>query len=160
MTEFTELSGLDYLEGMTVRVVSDGALNGDYVVANGRVKLDTPAVTGWVGLVYNGRLVSLPNNGGHQGAKVIHARKRFDNVAIQYQASVGGWIGPPDRADQFYQFAVRETRDDISTAVPGRNDVSTKQFSSGWGSNQIEIRPTPGFPMKILKIEGRLTSND
>lgn len=159
MATFTTLQGLDHLEGLDVHVIADGAFAGIYTVTGGAITLDFPVTKGWVGLPYYGQLLTLPQIGGLQGARARNARRRFDNVAVQYQASVAGFIGDPERSDQFYRFAERTEDTNISEGPAARSAVATQQFAGGWQTDQIEIRPTPGFPLKILKLEGRYVAN-
>ena len=66
----TTWSGLDHLEGRTVKVTADGALRNDAVVDNGAVTLDQPASAVEIGLAYAHRVEPLPPAaGGTTGAR-------------------------------------------------------------------------------------------
>ena len=60
----TSITGLDHLEGETVRVQIDGADGGSSVVASGAISLSTPGTIIHVGLSYTGRIQSMPLNIG------------------------------------------------------------------------------------------------
>ncbi len=68
----TVWSGLDHLEGQTVKVLADGAVRADKTVVQGRVTLDEPASNVRIGLGFTHRLDPLPPSlqGGRQGGKV------------------------------------------------------------------------------------------
>jgi len=55
-----EWSGLDHLEGRTVRVVADGVDRGTVTVAGGRIVLDAPAADVAIGLPYRHVVEPLP----------------------------------------------------------------------------------------------------
>lgn len=56
----TEITGLEHLEGETVRVQIDGADGGEYTVASGAITLADPGTVVHVGLSYTGRITSMP----------------------------------------------------------------------------------------------------
>lgn len=58
------LSGLEHLEGMTVRVVADGAVQPDLVVTNGSITLNREALVARVGLPYVSEMETLRIVGG------------------------------------------------------------------------------------------------
>jgi hypothetical protein len=62
---FTSVTGLDHLEGETVRAQIDGEDDGtDYTVSGGAITLGSPATVAHVGLPYTGRLTPMPLNIG------------------------------------------------------------------------------------------------
>ena len=56
----TSITGLDHLEGETVRVQIDGADGGEYVVASGAITLSEPGTIIHIGLSYTGRVTPMP----------------------------------------------------------------------------------------------------
>lgn len=73
-TPKTSWSGLDHLEGQTVKVVADDAVQTDAMVGDGVVSVGEPATTIQVGLGYVHNIEPLPptvpNTGGSQGRKI------------------------------------------------------------------------------------------
>ncbi len=59
-TPTTSWSGLDYLEGRSVKVLADGALRADAVVSSGTITLDEPASTVQAGLGFSHEVAPLP----------------------------------------------------------------------------------------------------
>ena len=59
-TPATQWSGLDHIEGKTVKVIADGILRDDAVVASGSVTLNEPATTVEIGLPYTHDIEPLP----------------------------------------------------------------------------------------------------
>ncbi len=65
----TVWTGLDHLEGQTVKVLADGAVRGDKTIVQGAVTLDEPAFEVRIGLGFTHRVEPLPPNvGGGRGA--------------------------------------------------------------------------------------------
>lgn len=56
----TTVTGLDHLEGETVRVQIDGADGGEETVTNGAIEIDSPGTVVHVGLQYTGRIQTMP----------------------------------------------------------------------------------------------------
>ncbi|MBL6945708.1 MAG: hypothetical protein ISR47_03625 [Rhodospirillales bacterium] len=70
-----EWSGLDHIEGKTVKILADGAVRGDAVVSSGQVVLDPPAAEIQMGLGFSHVVEPLPPaspelGGASQGGKV------------------------------------------------------------------------------------------
>lgn len=71
----TAVSGLTHLEGETVKVLADGAVLGDEVVASGAITIDKAASTIQVGLPYRHRYESLKLAVGSQGGTSVNKTK-------------------------------------------------------------------------------------
>ncbi|MBK8906706.1 MAG: hypothetical protein IPM60_02000 [Rhodospirillales bacterium] len=91
-----EWSGLDHLEGRTVKVVADGAVRPDTRVEGGMIVLDEPASTVVAGLGFSHFIEPLPprssSGGSAQGANMrpITITFRFDNTyALQLDTGRG-----------------------------------------------------------------------
>ncbi len=104
-------SGLDHLEGRTVRVLADGAPQADKVVSGGRIVLDRPATSVQAGLAFAHVVEPLPpslaaGRSGGQGGRVrlISATFRLQDTAA-FRLDVGrGLLDVPFRrfgADAF-----------------------------------------------------------
>lgn len=84
----TTVNGLDYLEGQTVRVVRDGALESDKVVTNGQITLTTPGSVITVGLGYTGIFKSVNLEvGGVTGSALSKYRNVYKVVASLLNAA-------------------------------------------------------------------------
>lgn len=90
-------SGLDHLEGQSVRILADGGAIEDAVVANGAVTLSEPAKTVQVGLSYAHEIEPLPPvvqsaNGAGPGAVMRLVRAHFrllDTQALHLDTGKG-----------------------------------------------------------------------
>ncbi len=93
----TVWSGLNHLEGETVKVLADGAVRGDKVVVGGAVSLDQPTLTIQTGLGFTHTVEPLPPSlqtprGGTQGGRVRAIAITFrlqDTVALRLDTGRG-----------------------------------------------------------------------
>lgn len=78
----TSVSGLDHLEGETVKVLGDGAIQSDQTVSSGAITLDTAAAVIQVGLGYTHKMESLKITAGAVAGTTIGQTKKINKLAI------------------------------------------------------------------------------
>jgi hypothetical protein len=95
-TPASHWTGLEHLEGQTVKIIADGSVRPDAVVENGSIMLDEPATTLQVGLPFVHIVEPLPPSaqplGSGVGAKVRPVSITFrllDTCALQVDAGRG-----------------------------------------------------------------------
>ncbi len=93
---FTQVEGLEYLEGQEVVALADGTPVHGLTVNNGSVTLPRAVYTAHVGLPYTSTLQTLPveydlNDGSSQGRK-----RRLVEVTLKMLDSRGGLVGAED----------------------------------------------------------------
>jgi Ubiquitin-activating enzyme E1 FCCH domain len=101
--EFSYVTGLWHLEGMSVRVLADGSVLPDVVVTNGRIELETSASRIIVGLPYRSVARTLPLT-STQGV-IESKRKRVVGTAVHMFESRGLKCGTS--LDNLYPFEER-----------------------------------------------------
>lgn len=79
----TIISGLDHLEGETVRILADGACHPDRVVSGGAVTLDAAASTVHVGLPMTARLTTMRLEGGAADGTAQGKTKRVAQCTVR-----------------------------------------------------------------------------
>ncbi len=79
----TTVSGLDYLEGETVMLITDGAIPDSAVVQNGSVEIDVPASVIHAGLGYTGIIKTLPLDQGGVSGPAQNKLKSVDKVQFR-----------------------------------------------------------------------------
>jgi hypothetical protein len=99
---YAVVGGLDHLEGRTVQVIVDGAIEPDKVVVAGFITIDNiEGVRAIVGLQYNSSMRTLQLAGGNPGGTAMGSKRRFSRVFVQLYDSalpkING-IRPPDRS--------------------------------------------------------------
>lgn len=94
------LTGLDHLEGETVRVVADGAVQADQVVDGGRVIIDRVADTIEAGLDYKPVIKTMPLNVGMPNGPSASSKKRIVRAAVNIYESNGVIVNGARLADR------------------------------------------------------------
>lgn len=89
----TVISGLDYAEGTTVNVVTDGGPAPDAVVTNGSITLDAAASVVWVGYKFKGVVESLNLDVGAVTGPAEAKPRRLSKIATRYMNTASGQIG-------------------------------------------------------------------
>lgn len=142
-TATATITGLSYLEGETVGVISNGKYVGTKVVSSGSITLDATTTHAWVGLPYTSTLKTINiehanSPGTSQGAKrrMVHAIARLVNT-------VGGKVGF-DASDA----------DDIEYDDEGNPNVSTPELFTG-DTNPVLITTSSGRPQYLTIVQDK-----
>jgi hypothetical protein len=140
-TATATITGLSYLEGETVGIISNGKYVGTKVVSSGSITLDATTTHAWVGLPYTSTLKTINIEhanppGTSQGAKrrIVHAIARLVNT-------VGGKVGF-DASDA----------DDIEYDDEGNPNVSTPELFTG-DTNPVLITTSSGRPQYLTLVQ-------
>ena len=143
-------TGLSHLEGLTVRIVGDGAFEGTAVVTGGQVTVDETKTTTEVGLAFNPIMETMPLNQPLQNGPNFSEPKKVNRVTVDFEDSLGiiikNSLGSMARvADKTMAVDVF----DNPTPKSGREDV----WLLGWDkvASVIITQDTP-VPMTILTI--------
>jgi len=141
------VTGLDHLDGQTVKVKAEGAVQLDKVVVAGSITLDRE-VNGLVevGLEYQPTIKTMPlnvtlNDGSHAAQK-----KRIMRCAIRVHESNGVIVNGQRLADKtigLNQFDSPEPQSEFK-----------RVFLSGWSLDAtIEITQTTPYPLTVLALD-------
>jgi hypothetical protein len=143
------VTGLDHLEGETVKVKLGGAVQTDAVVSSGSITLDrTPsAETLEVGLEYNPTITTMPVNDGFQDGPTLNREKRIVRCTINRYQSLGIFVNGERLPD-------RQLDVDTFDAVPSPHDDVTEIYLNGWSQKaQVTITQEDPVPMTILALD-------
>lgn len=145
------LSGLFHLEGQTVKVVANGALHPDRVVAGGKITLETPATNVWAGLAYTSRLRTLrldvPSMGTAQGKT-----KRVPRLTVRVHLGIGGLAGPGDES-QMEELVRRDLGDAMDASPPIRaGDFDVFLASDFDVDGRVAFVQNKPMPLDVLSI--------
>ncbi len=88
-----DISGLEHLEGETVRIVTDGALHSDRVIKNGKIKLDTQADVVHIGYGYRGLIKTMNLNIGGTSGSAQNKPRNVKKVVFEFLNSLGAKFG-------------------------------------------------------------------
>lgn len=144
--EKTEITGIHWLEGMTVRILADGSLENDQVVKDGKIVLAQPASIVHVGLPYSSELKTLPIPGEFGTGIRKNVRKVFFSVVNSSSIKAG----PSFESLSEYQPRGRELAGDPPMLVTDDLDISVKP---NWNpTGQICVRQENPLPLKVCSM--------
>lgn len=141
----TVIDHLEHLEGETVQLLIDDAVQPDQVVVGGQIVAQTAGLTALIGLQANCRVVGLPRFGGVKGGTAQGALKRNVFIYARLLASVPPIINgtrPPDRTpatpmntsepDRTMDVRVLDTGYDRDALVTIEEDTPRNVSLLGW----------------------------
>jgi hypothetical protein len=146
-------SGLDHLEGRTVRALADGGAQADLVVSGGRITLAEAAARIQVGLPYTHEIVPLPPVVGSGSASSAGGTMRLVRADFRLLDTKALWIdtGAGARPLPFRRFG-RDTFDSEPPAFSG--DVRVRAL--GWRRSPLDplwqIRQDAPLPCTVLSV--------
>lgn len=153
------ISGLDYLEGETVKVLVDGAEHPDRTVVSGIITLEWEGSVVQVGLPYVSDCEPLDLEGGAMEGAPQGKLKRVHSVAIRFYETMGGYKGQD--SSSLEPIIYRDTLDNVGEAIPLYTGLVEASFTGGWDAeSRILIRQTAPLPMTILSIIARYRTEE
>jgi hypothetical protein len=94
------VDGLDHLEGLTVQILVDGAIEPDQVVSGGQITTEQDGSFAVVGVKYTAEMTTLPLGGGNPAGTALGSKRRMARIFVQLYDSALPLINgvlPPDR---------------------------------------------------------------
>jgi len=158
-TSTTTITGLDFLEGETVKVLVNGAVHPERTVHQGAIGLDWAGSVVQVGLAYTSDLKPLDLEGGAMEGASQGKLKRVHSLGIRFYNTLGGHCGPGE--DSLEEIVFRDTTDLVGTVVPLYSGLVEYAFPGGWESEcEVMIRQTDPLPMTVLSMIPRYRTED
>jgi hypothetical protein len=143
------VSGLGHLEGATVSILADGAVQPQETVSSGSVTLDRAAVLIHVGLPYQSDLQTLPAVMSIDG----YGQGRYKNVNKAYLRvfkSSGIFVGPT--ADRLVE-AKQRTTEPYGTPPSLKSDEIDVDLKPAWrAGGQVYIRQADPLPLTVVGL--------
>jgi len=140
------LTGLDHLEGETVKVKADGAVQSDEVVVGGEIKIGREAVNIEAGLEYQPRIETMPFNTNLNNGPNAAQKKRIMRCAIQLFESNGVLVNGQQLSDKIIS---------INQFDPPEPQTGFKRiYLSGWSLEAaVVISQSTPMPMTVLALD-------
>lgn len=110
------ITGLDHLEGQTVKVLADGAVHPDCTVASGSITLDYDASVVHAGLGYRHRFIPLKLDAGARAGTAVGKTKRIHKLGFVLLDTASFQLGQTYSDGRDIEF--RTVADAMDTAVP------------------------------------------
>ena len=155
-----EWSGLDHLEGRTVKVVADGSVHGDAVVAGGKVSLNHPATSVKVGLGYTHVIEPLPP--AIQGGQGSNQGGRLRLVAATYRLKDAASLRL-DTGRGYTEVPFREFGGELLDAAPRSFSGDRTVRAFGWRRDATQplwrIEQDTPLPFTLLSVTEEVNAN-
>jgi len=147
----TVIAGLDHLEGETVSILADGAVQPQQVVTNGKIRLAAPASVVTVGLPYQQTLHTL-NPVLTAAGSVIGKMQKIGQVVLRVQNTRGLLVGPDENGDEMYPCIGRSDEAYGSPPQLYTGDVPVTLAPEWDRSAGVAIVQSDPLPMQILGV--------
>ncbi len=139
----TTITGIDHLEGATVKVKADGAVREDTVVSGGQITIDPPADNVEVGLEFLPIIKTMPLNVDTKGGPIASKKKKIMRASVQLYESNGIIINDQRLADR----TIGINQFDAPVPYTGLRRI----FLPGW-SIEADVTITQDTPMDMTVL--------
>jgi hypothetical protein len=155
----TTISGIWHLEGETVDVWADGAIQPTKVVTNGAITLQNRATTVHIGYAYKSRGKMLRLDAGAADGTSIGKTRRTNRVAFLLHRTLGFKVGPD--FDNMQEISFRTNNDPDGRPPSLFTGIKSVEHGADYDfENQIcweQSRPSPGM---VLAVAPQLETQD
>jgi len=150
-TSTTTISGLSHLEGETVSILADGAVQPSKTVSSGGITLSKAATKVQVGLAYTSVVQTVDYEGGvASGTSQTHL-KRIIALGIRFHESLGCEYGPTESNTD--PAMLRPSSSPMGSSPPLFTGDKVLNFPSGWDrQSQAVVLQNDPLPMNILAL--------
>lgn len=155
----TTISGLGYLEGQTVQVLTDGAAHPDRVVTSGSITLQNSASKVQVGLACVATLQTNRMEAGAADGTAQGKTKRINKCVIRFLNTLGAQAGPDASALDTVEFRTPENL--MNQAPPLFSGDKMIEWPSGYDTEgYVMVRQPQPLPMTVVAIMPQLHTFD
>lgn len=148
--QITTLSGLTWLNGMTVNILADGAVCPSQIVTNNAITLPSPAAQVTVGLPITAQIQTLPAAQQIDAAYAQGRPKDISKSFLRVYRSSGIWAGPSFTSLVPYRQRSTEPYGSPPNLVSDEVEVV---LNNVWGSSgQVCIQQTDPLPLDIASM--------
>lgn len=155
----THISGLNHLEGQTVSILGDGAVQPDKVVTSGAILLAEAAAVVQVGLGYqsDGQLLRL--EAGAADGTAMGKTRRTHRVGFLLERSLGLKFGL--NFDELDEITFRTSADKMTRAPALFSGIISESLPADYDfENQICWRQDQPLPSTILAVMPQMVTQD
>jgi len=155
----TTISGLDHLEGETVKVLADGATHPDRTVSGGAITLAAPAEVVHVGLGYVGRIRPMRLDAGSADGTAQTKTKRLGKCSVRLYRSLGGRMG--STWNDLEEIQYRTPSMPMDSPPPLYTGDKSVTLNSGYETDgYICVEQHQPLPMTVVALYPRVTTNN
>jgi len=155
----SSITGLDHLEGETVKIFADGFIHPDKTVASGAIILDNAASVVQVGLGYAHTIKPLKFEGGTAAGTAVGKTKQVFGVTFVLLNSHTLTFGPD--VDNLTTIDFRAVSDPMDTAVPFFTGEHFEPFEDDWKTDpRIVIQSDDPVPFTLLALAPEIDTRE
>lgn len=146
------LSGLGHLEGETVQILADGAVQSDRTVVDGAIRMEIDAFYIITGLGYSSYMQTMPFEGGSENGTSTGKRKRINELALRVWRTSGCRVGYD--IDHLQKVKYRDPETPMGTPQPLYTGIIPNiKYNQGWTWDaSVTVEQSEPLPMNILAI--------
>lgn len=157
----TTITGLSHLEGATVQIFADGAVQNTKTVSSGAITLDDAASVVHVGLSYERRFKSLKLAYGAQSGSAVGQEKNVGDVILVLLETAEGALSLATEEDgtegSFTELDLRDATEVGDNPVPFFTGEKPLGVSAGHDEDiRIIVKGTAPVPSTVLGISPEL----
>jgi len=154
----TAITGLDHLEGETVTVLNNGAVESTKTVSSGAITLTNATTKCHVGLAYDSELESVNVEPKSQYGTTQGKRGRIDKCIFRVFETVGLKAGPTSSSVDVVPF--RTTTSTMSATTPKTGDYTFLMPASYSTENKLYVKSDTPHPCTISAIMIQMSTYD
>ena len=154
----TAITGLDHLEGETVTVLNNGAVEAVKTVSSGAITLTNATIKCHVGLAYNSELESVNVEPKSQYGTTQGKRGRIDKCIFRVFETVGLKAGPTSSSVDVVPF--RTTTSTMAATTPKTGDYTFLMPASYSTENKLYVKSDTPHPCTISAIMIQMSTYD
>ncbi len=152
------ITGLDHLEGQTVTVLNNGAVESTKTVSSGSITLTNATTKCHVGLAYNAELESVNVEPKSQYGTTQGKRGRIDKAIFRVFETVGLKAGPTSTNVDVVPF--RTTTSTMSATTPKTGDYTFLMPATYSTENKLYVKSDTPHPCTISAIMIQMSTYD
>lgn len=153
--ETTKISGLDHLEGETVRVLDRGGLHTDAEVKNGTIEFEYPIKDGWIGLPYESNFETLERDFGDKQISIKMSRARIHRLVLYLLRTLGLSLYQQQRGitTELITFSPKSNTDTPPEPISGQEEHEVMTAWTNFDLNYtLKFISEPGLPCTVAGI--------
>lgn len=151
----SKFAGLNHLEGRTVNILSDGNVEPQAVVTDGKVSIGNAGAVVHIGLPIVSEMETLSVNVAGQET-LLDKKKLITTVSLLVETSRGIWVGSP--GGKLFEYAQREF-EFYDDPVDNASGVIEVPIDADWDKNgRIIISQSDPLPLAVLAVIPKVTA--
>lgn len=161
-TATTTISGLTWLKGQTVGVLTNGAVHPDCTVSNsGAITLSRSATVVQVGLKYASSARTMFMEAGGADGPAQGKRKRVHRAIVRFFESIGISMGSDESGGSSYPQPFRTSADRMDGPVSLFDGIKVWAYEGNWDTEgQVFFSTSDPLPCNITQLVAQLETQD